>query len=207
MFTFLHQTDKFIITGDMAAHTFWQWSDDIKPEDDITPYDGTALLGSGSEEDNSSVTVQCWGSGMFIPDPGFYPGSWFFIHPGFRSRIYRITLTIKEEGGKIGCFTFFLNHKFTKFKIILISNWTGSAKNLSQLDRIIVFFPKIVSKLAEIWVGNPGSGKKPIPDADPEVKKALNRNRVRNTGSVFLCKRAGVNRIVSQTASLCTVFC
>ena len=41
MFTFLHQTDKFIITGDMAAQTFLQWSDDIKPEDDITPFDGT----------------------------------------------------------------------------------------------------------------------------------------------------------------------
>ncbi len=41
MYTFLHQTDKFIITGDMAAQTFWQWSDDIKPEDDITPFDGT----------------------------------------------------------------------------------------------------------------------------------------------------------------------
>ncbi len=37
---FLHQTDKFIITGDMAAQTFWQWSDDIKPKDDITPFDG-----------------------------------------------------------------------------------------------------------------------------------------------------------------------
>jgi hypothetical protein len=42
MFTFLHQTDKFIITGDMAAQTFWQWSDDIKPKDDITPFDGTS---------------------------------------------------------------------------------------------------------------------------------------------------------------------
>ncbi len=41
MFTFLHQTDKFIITGDMAPQTFWQWSDDIKPKDDITPFDGT----------------------------------------------------------------------------------------------------------------------------------------------------------------------
>jgi hypothetical protein len=40
MFTFLHQTDKFIVTGDMAAQTFWQWSDDIKPKDDITPFDG-----------------------------------------------------------------------------------------------------------------------------------------------------------------------
>jgi hypothetical protein len=44
MFTFLHQTDKFIITGDMAAQTFWQWSDDIKPKDDITPFDGTLLI-------------------------------------------------------------------------------------------------------------------------------------------------------------------
>ncbi len=40
MFAFLDQTDKFIITWDMAAQTFWQWSDDIKPEDDITPFDG-----------------------------------------------------------------------------------------------------------------------------------------------------------------------
>jgi hypothetical protein len=24
MFTFLHQTDKFIVTGDMDAQTFWQ---------------------------------------------------------------------------------------------------------------------------------------------------------------------------------------
>ncbi len=40
MFIFLHLTDKFIRTGDIAAQTFWQWSDDIKPEDDITPFDG-----------------------------------------------------------------------------------------------------------------------------------------------------------------------
>ncbi len=44
MFTFLHQTDKFIRTGDIAAQTFWQWSDNIKPEDDITPFDGTLSL-------------------------------------------------------------------------------------------------------------------------------------------------------------------
>ncbi len=43
MFTFLHQTDKFIRTAVMVAQTFWQWSDDIKPEDDITPFDGTLL--------------------------------------------------------------------------------------------------------------------------------------------------------------------
>ncbi len=44
MFTFLHQTDKFIRTGDIAAKTFWQWSDDIKPEDDITPFDGIFII-------------------------------------------------------------------------------------------------------------------------------------------------------------------
>ncbi len=44
MFTFLHQTDKFIVTGDMAAQTFWQWSDDIKPKDDITPFDGIQYM-------------------------------------------------------------------------------------------------------------------------------------------------------------------
>jgi hypothetical protein len=44
MFTFLHQTDKFIIAGDMATQTFWQWSDNIKPKDDITPFDGTQYL-------------------------------------------------------------------------------------------------------------------------------------------------------------------
>jgi hypothetical protein len=30
-------------TGDMGAQTFWQWSDDIKPKDDITPFDGNRL--------------------------------------------------------------------------------------------------------------------------------------------------------------------
>ena len=49
MFTFLHQTDKFIITGDMAAQTFWQWSDDIKPEDDITPFDGMQTQGNENQ--------------------------------------------------------------------------------------------------------------------------------------------------------------
>ena len=38
MFTFLHQTDEFIKTGYIASQTFWQWSDDIKPKDDITPF-------------------------------------------------------------------------------------------------------------------------------------------------------------------------
>ncbi len=54
MFTFLHQTDKFIITGDMAAQTFWQWSDDIKPKDDITPFDGTQWVKVHRDEKEST---------------------------------------------------------------------------------------------------------------------------------------------------------
>jgi hypothetical protein len=38
--SFLHPTDKFINTGVMASQKFWQWSDNIKPKDDITPFDG-----------------------------------------------------------------------------------------------------------------------------------------------------------------------
>ncbi len=39
--SFLHQTYKFIRKRAMTGQKFRQWSDDIKPEDDITPFDGT----------------------------------------------------------------------------------------------------------------------------------------------------------------------
>jgi hypothetical protein len=40
--SFLHQTYsyKFIRKRAMTGQKFRQWSDDIKPEDDITPFDG-----------------------------------------------------------------------------------------------------------------------------------------------------------------------
>ncbi len=44
-----------------------------------------------------------------------------------------------------------------------------------NFQRIIeLFTKKIVTKLSKVWVWDPGSGKKPIPDtgSDPEVKKA-----------------------------------
>ncbi len=38
--SFLYQTYKFIRKRAMTGQKFRQWSDDIKPEDDITPFDG-----------------------------------------------------------------------------------------------------------------------------------------------------------------------
>ncbi len=44
--SFLHQTYsyKFIRKRAMTGQKFRQWSDDIKPEDDITPFDGLNLV-------------------------------------------------------------------------------------------------------------------------------------------------------------------
>ncbi len=39
--TFLHQPDKFIRTRVVTGQKIFNWSDDIKPNDDITPFDGT----------------------------------------------------------------------------------------------------------------------------------------------------------------------
>ncbi len=42
--TFLHQYDKFIRKKVLIGQKFLKWSDDIKPKDDITPFDGTYRL-------------------------------------------------------------------------------------------------------------------------------------------------------------------
>ncbi len=39
--TFLHQSDKFIRMKVVIGQKFLMWSDDIKPKEDITPFDGT----------------------------------------------------------------------------------------------------------------------------------------------------------------------
>ncbi len=41
--TFLHQYDKFIRKKVVIGQKFLKWSDDIKPKDDITPFDGIIL--------------------------------------------------------------------------------------------------------------------------------------------------------------------
>jgi hypothetical protein len=53
--------------------------------------------------------LQCFGSGMFIPDPDFYPSR--ILDPG--SRIQK--LQRKRGVKKISCETFFCSHKFPKF--------------------------------------------------------------------------------------------
>jgi hypothetical protein len=46
-------------------------------------------------------------------------------------------------------------------------------KICSNFQRILeLFSQKIGTKLSKIWVWDPGSGKKPIPDPDLGVKKA-----------------------------------
>jgi hypothetical protein len=54
----------------------------------------------------------------------------------------------------------------------------------ANFQRIIeLFTPKNCSKLSKIWVWDPGSGKKPIPDPGSMGQKGTgSRIRIRNTG-------------------------
>ena len=65
--------------------------------------------------------MQCGGSGMFIPDPDFYP-SWI-LDPGSQISDHgsRIQKHQQKRGvKKISCHTFFCNHKFHKIEHNLI---------------------------------------------------------------------------------------
>ncbi len=104
--------------------------------------------------------TQCCGSGMFIPDPDFYP-----------SRISKNSN--KREGGKNCCYTFLCSHKFHKiahyfsFDVLKKKIW-------ANFQRIMVLFTqKIVTKLSKIWLWDPRSGirKKPIPDPGSKGSK------------------------------------
>jgi hypothetical protein len=57
-------------------------------------------------------------------------------------------------------------------------------KNIwANFQRIIeLFTQKIVTKLSKIWVWDPGSGKKPIPDPGSRGQKGTG-SRIRNTGN------------------------
>jgi hypothetical protein len=61
--------------------------------------------------------LECGGSGMFIPDPDFYPSR----IPDLGSRIPDPKTATKERGGKkFGVITFYVATNFTKLKIILV---------------------------------------------------------------------------------------
>jgi hypothetical protein len=106
------------------------------------------VSGSTSASKNLSTFIkklQCCGSGMFIPDPDFYPSR--ISDPG--SRIQKQQQ--KRGVNKNLCHTFFCSHKF------LIERFTQ----------------KLVTKLTKIWVWDPRSGirKKPIPDPGSKGSK------------------------------------
>jgi len=69
-------------------------------------------------------------------------------------------ITTKEEEENICCPALFCNHIFQK--IILLFN----RKKFKPIDtkNYSTFYTNNCHKLSEIWVGDSGSGKKPIPD-------------------------------------------
>ncbi len=74
----------------------------------------------------------------------------------------------------------FWNHKFYKIEYYFISEQVQ--KKFEPIDKEIIFFTqKIVTKLSEIWAGDPGSESRktliPDPGSGPR-----SRIRIRNTG-------------------------
>ncbi len=147
-----------------------------------------------SNDCQRKTAMQCCGSGMFIPDPDFYPTR----VPDLGSKN-----SSKREGWKKDfCHTFFCSHKFH-----IIENYFIFEKLKKKIranfifKRIIeLFTQKIVTKLSKIWVWDPGSEirKKPILDPgsripDPGVKKApdpqhcCNAPKASQTLSVHSC--------------------
>jgi hypothetical protein len=72
------------------------------------------------EEPDLATENQCCGSGMFIPDPDFYPSR--IPDPG--SRIPKPKTATKERGEKkLVVITFYVVTNFTKLQSILILKW------------------------------------------------------------------------------------
>jgi hypothetical protein len=114
---------------------------------------------------------QCCGSGMFIPDPDFYP-----------SRIPDPKTGTKDRGEKKFCQTIFCSHKFHKTQYYFVFDMLKK-KIWPNFPRIIdVFTQKVVTKPSKIWVWDPGSGvrKKPNPDPGSRGQKGTGP-RIRNT--------------------------
>ena len=95
--------------------------------------------------------MKCCGSGMFIPDPDFYPSQ----IPDLGSRIQKQQQ--KRGVKKISCHNFLFSHKFHKianyfsFEVVKKKIW-------ANFQRIIeLFTKKMVKKLFKIWSLDPGS--------------------------------------------------
>jgi hypothetical protein len=99
----------------------------------------------------SQEVIQSCGSGMFIPDPDFYPSR--ISNPGSN------TATKKRKGGKICCPTLCV----CSLKFYIIENYFNF--ELAKKRIVILFIQNIVTKLSKYGFGirDPGS-EKPIPD-------------------------------------------
>ncbi len=96
-----------------------------------------------------------------------YPGSQILILPIPGISDSGSNNSNKERGGKIGCPTFFLSNKFHKIlNILLLNRFRKKIYSICKELEYFSFYPKIVTKLLKIWVGDPGPEirKKPIPD-------------------------------------------
>ncbi len=125
---------------------------------------------------------RCCGSGMFVPDPDFYPSR--IPDPGARISDLEKQKSKREGWKKICCHIFFFSHKYHKIENYF-TFWTGEENNLGQFTKNYrTFTQKIVICLSKIWdpksgtrdpkFGNrdPGSGKNLFRIPDPGVKKA-----------------------------------
>jgi hypothetical protein len=115
---------------------------------------------------------------MFLAVKSFLSDS--VVDPGWLSRILicfhpRSNNNKKEEGRKkFVVAPFWVAIHFTEFKNILFFKRYGTTRFLNHLTKNFSNFnPKIVTKLPEIWVGDPRSGikEKKFPDPDQGVKK------------------------------------
>ncbi len=120
----------------------------------------------------TKVIGQCCGSGMFIPDPDFFPS--------------RIPDPKKHGEVKKFCLNLF-SYLFVAFRSCWNRSWLITvAQNLFNLMTILNYFhfltqENIGFKLSEIMVGS-GIRKKPIPDPGSRGQKGTgSRIRIRNT--------------------------
>ncbi len=92
----------------------------------------------------------------------------------------------KTEGWKkFVVISFFVAINLTKLKSILFLKWWRKKFGASFQRITEIFYPKFITDLSKIWVWDPGSGKKPIPDPWSESrcqKGTGSRIRIHNTG-------------------------
>jgi hypothetical protein len=78
----------------------------------------------------------------------------------------------KQRGVKKNCcHSFFCSHKF--HKIDNYFSFEMLKKKFGSIFKVLynIFTRKIVTKLSKIWVWDPGSGKKPLPDPGVQGQK------------------------------------